>query len=324
VSSEFEKVLETEFEKLDFTRFKVNQSFHKIFLCGGMVDALQSIPPSFRDRFVSYTATNDPSIHHSIVLAENFKDYFKENAYIDLLVFEDEIANLSTLVMIFLESPGSLVELGMFCSRPHFFKKLLIIAPADETEKQDSFIYLGPIEHISKKESGSVIIYPWPDKNDAKYDSVHLLDLLSSVKNKLDNYPKEVRFSVSNSGHVALLIFEIIRVSYPITVGEIDLVMVALGINISDSDIYRHIYLLSKFEMINICQYSSYKYYYPLVKEYKSINYGRDRNERVVESNALQLRILQSYITAKDDISRKRLTAKKMISKRLEGDYENI
>jgi len=256
-------------------------------------------------------------ISDSIVLAESFKDYFKENAYSDLLVFEDEIANLSSLILIFLESPGSLVELGMFCSRPQFYRKLLIVAPQDKTENEDSFIYLGPLEHIGRKEPSSVMIYPWPQDNVAAYEVDHLDDLLNGVVNKLAMISKEVKFNIENSGHIALLIHEIIRVSYPIIASEVELVMLALGINISQADINRHLYLLIKLGYVKLQQYSSYKYYYSSMPEYKSINYGKDRNGRVVESTSIELRISQSYAKDKDDSSRKRITAKKLIIEKL-------
>ena len=144
VSVEFENKLIEEFSKLDSNKFSILLSKHHIFLCGGPVDVTKTIPPSFRDRFIGYAAKNDSHrhIHDALICAENFKDYFKEDRYTDLLVFEDEIANLSTLVLIFLESPGSLVELGIFCTKPNFYKKLVIVAPQKEIQEEDSFIFL--------------------------------------------------------------------------------------------------------------------------------------------------------------------------------------
>ncbi|WP_020407263.1 retron St85 family effector protein [Hahella ganghwensis] len=148
MSREFEEALITEFSKAKPQDFRVNLKEHKIFLCGGPVDAAQPAPPSFRDRLVAYLECRRRDISKSIILAESFKDYFKENAYSDLLVFEDDIGSICSLVVIFLESPGSLVELGMFCSKPNFFRKLLIVAPNEEIQAEDSFIFLGPLGRL--------------------------------------------------------------------------------------------------------------------------------------------------------------------------------
>jgi hypothetical protein len=197
---------------------------------------------------------------------------------------------------------------------------MLIVAPQEKTESEDSFIYLGPLEHIRRKEASSVMVYPWPKDDSKIYDVNHLDDLMLGVVNKLDMISKEVKFSSSNSGHIALLIHEIVRVAYPITISEIDLVMIALDIEISETDIYRHLYLLVKLQFVRVQQYSSYKYYYPVIPNYKSINYGKDKSERVVESNLIELRVNQSYSSAKDDSSRKRITAKKLIIQKLESE----
>ena len=195
VSKLFENALIEIFEKVSIEKERLNVSSLGFFVCGGPVDAANPCPPSFRDRFYSYTAKNYPHIHKSIVLAENFQDYFKENAYPDLLVFEDEIANISSQVIIFLESPGSLVELGIFCNKSNFYKKLLIVAPEDKTSGEDSFIYLGPLENIRKKEPSSVLIYPWPDHKSIDYEKEHIIDLCESLEKKINKADKSETFN---------------------------------------------------------------------------------------------------------------------------------
>lgn len=315
---DFENVLYNQFQRLDYRKFKVNLDKKHIFVCGGLIDAKMVIPPSFRHRFIAHLETHDENISRTIVLAESFKDYFKENTFNDLLVFEDEIANIASIVMIFLESPGSLVELGMFCSKPNYYKKLLIVAPQEHTEAEDSFIYLGPLVHIKRKEESSVSIYPWPDDTQQVYNKAYLDDLLELVKEKLHSAPKQVVFQPDNSGHIALLIYEVIRLSYPILIGEILMAMIALDIDIEESDVKRHIYILSKLGMIGHNFYSSYTYYYPLLKELKTINFGRDKDNKVCDSQSIQMSINQSYIMAETLQARKRKTAKTQINKKIE------
>lgn len=322
MSIDFENTIIEELEKLDYNKFKVNITKHHIFVCGGEVNAKASVPPSFRDRFVSYTISKEQEIYEAIVLAEEFKDYFKENTYKDLLVFEDEIANISTLVIIFLESPGSLVELGMFCSKPNFYKKLVIVAPQKEIEAEDSFIYLGPLEYIRKKEKTSVVIYPWPDKRKTNYDRDHLIDLCEIINGKLSGLKKSINFKSENTGHVAFLVFEIIRLCYPILLGEIEIALMTLNLEVSNSEIKRHLYLLSKLRLIAINQYSGYHYYYPLISDLKSINFGRSSDDKVIDYQKIQMSINKSYILSDDQQSRKRRAAKKQINEKLEGESQ--
>jgi uncharacterized protein YrzB (UPF0473 family) len=323
LSKEFEDKLIEEFSKLDSQKISVILSKQHIFLCGGPVDATCFIPPSFRDRFVSYTANKDHHMHKALVLAENFKDYFKDNIYSDLLVFEDEIANLSTLVVIFLESPGSFVELGMFCSKPHFYKKLVIVAPEQEVHKEDSFIYLGPIENIRKKDKSSVVILPWPDEKRNEYDESFLITLLNDINEKIKSNSsrnKSGKFDSNNSGHNALLICEIVRLCYPILISEIELALEALSISMSANDISRHLYLLSKFKLIDKYFYSGYKYYFPINIDEQKIKFSSVTCGQFVDPKNIRMSIIQSFVTLRDSLSIKRTSAQKQIMENLKGN----
>ena len=312
----FENILIEALEKVDITKERVDVSTLSFFVCGGLVNAACETPPSFRDRFCSYTATNSQDIYDSIVLAESFKDYFKENAYPDLLLFEDEIANISSLVTIFLESPGSLVELGMFCNKPSFYKKLLIVAPQDKINGEDSFIYLGPLENIRKKEPSSVVIYPWPDPKVPKYENEHLIDLCELIVKKIKKADKSEKFLHENTGHIALLISDIITLSYPILIGEIELCLEALDLTISSTAISRHIYLLTKLNIIGSYQYSGHKYYYPKVKDHSYLNFIRSRG---FDYQKVQMRLRQSFSNSDSPSDRKRRSAFKEIRKLISG-----
>ncbi|GGO73507.1 retron St85 family effector protein [Bowmanella pacifica] len=319
MSSKFEDTLIEAFEDLSTQKFKVNLETHHLFVCGGEVDAKADYPLSFRDHLISYSASKFSDIHDSIVQAETFKDYFKENAYPDLLVFEEEIANLASLVIIFLESPGSLVELGMFCTKPDFFNKLIIIAPQEEVEGEDSFIYLGPLENIKKKEPTAVAVYPWPVKGE-KYENSHLEDLCKSIEEKLSSLPKNVEFRKSNSGHVALLIAEIIRIGYPMILSEIEFVLMALELDIKQSEITRHIYLLNKLKIIDSIFYSRYRYYYSKQPQTRILNFGKLSTGKGFDEQSVRMKIQQSFLISGDDLSRKRKNAmKQILAKAKEG-----
>ncbi|CAM5401785.1 retron St85 family effector protein [Alishewanella longhuensis] len=319
LSERFENTLIEMFEKLSTEKFKVNLETHHLFVCGGRVDVKADFPQSFRHHFISYSASKFPLIHDAIVQAETFKDYFKENAYPDLLVFEEEIANLASLVIIFLESPGSLVELGMFCTKPGFYRKLLIVAPQEEVREEDSFIYLGPLENIKKKEPTAVLIYPWPSSKKDNYDRAHLEDLCITIAEKLSALPKNVEFDGDNSGHIALLITEIIRINYPILLGEIEYALIALNLDIKSSEVVRHIYLLVKMELVDSIFYSRYKYYYPKQPANKIFSFGKTSSGIGFDERSFRVKMVQSFALSDDEQSRKRQNALRQILPLIEG-----
>ncbi|HFI9804746.1 TPA: retron St85 family effector protein [Vibrio parahaemolyticus] len=320
MSTKFENAIIEAFEKYDVRNFKINYPDHRIFVCGGQIDITEPIPLSFRQRLIGKLAATYPHIESEIVLAESFKDYFREHAYRNLLTFEDDIAQLASVVVIFLESPGSLVELGMFCTKPNFYKKLLIIAPREETEREDSFIYLGPLHHIRNKEPTSVAIYPWPSPKVLGYSDIHLQDLCASLLEKRDNIPKSPAFNVKNSGHVALLILEIVRLSYPILLTEIELALVSLDLDEDKSKVTRLLYLLNKLGYLDTYEYSGYKYYYPKVRDKPRVKFGASTAGTPFDEKKLLMSLKMSYVTdVSDGASRKRIAAGKEIHKILEG-----
>ncbi|WP_100657046.1 retron St85 family effector protein [Alteromonas flava] len=318
MDKDFENAVIDEFGKLRWQRFKVNHIKSHIFMCGGEVDGGKAIPPSLRDRLCSFSSVQEnKSVFNATILAESFKDYFKENIFNNLLMFEDAIASISSVILIFLESPGSLVEFGMFASRPEFYQKLIIVAPHQDIQKEDSFIFLGPLEHIKKHSESSVLVYPWPDNKIAKYDNEHLQDLYDHVNSKLQSIPKQSKFNKDESGHMSHLVYEIVRLSYPILFGEIEMALMALDLEQDQTQVRRHLYMLEKLNFIAKFIYGTYTFYYPLLDARKAIQFGKDKNDRILDSLTIQMSINQSYVLNETDQARKRRTAKKEIRKLL-------
>ncbi|EKD9043212.1 retron St85 family effector protein [Vibrio parahaemolyticus] len=323
MSKKFEDAIIDSFDKFDVRNFKINYPDHRIFVCGGQIDIREPIPLSFRQRFIEKLATSYPELESEIVLAESFKDYFREHAYRDLLTFEDDIAQLASVVVIFLESPGSLVELGMFCTKPNFYKKLLIVAPREETEREDSFIYLGPLHHIRGKEQSSVAVYPWPSNKALDYPDIHLQDLCISLQGKRNSIPKNPTLNPKNSGHIALLILEIVRLSYPVLLTEIELALASLELDEDKSKVTRLLYLLNKLGYLDTYEYSGYKYYYPIDREKPRVKFGSTKNNIPFDEKKLMMSLKMSYVTElSDDASRKRIAAGEEIQKILKGRQE--
>lgn len=73
----------------------------------------------------------------------------------DLLSYEQFLANNSHIIAIICESPGSLVELGAFTNNEYTVNKV-IAAVEKKKAKYKSFIMLGPIKYLKKKNTYEV------------------------------------------------------------------------------------------------------------------------------------------------------------------------
>ncbi|MDG2958960.1 retron St85 family effector protein [Exercitatus varius] len=319
--NKYEDTLIELYQNYDLEKCKVQLIQQKIFVCGGIVDIKEVTPISFRGYFFEESASSEPQLESLLIMAEYFKDYFKDNIYTDLLEFEDDIAHISSLIVIFLESPGSLVELGLFVNKLELYNKLLIVVPNNESK--DSFIYLGPLTHIKKQKNEFVVFYPFPKVNE-KFDKNNVKDLISHIKSLLSKFGKTKKVNPKNKTHIIFLICEIVRLSYPITLTEIELCLMGLSIDdYSRNVVQRFLYLLEKFEYIESYDYSSYKFYYPNKKHKNNcfVKFGTKIGMQFDESKH-RISLRSTYIDDSSDASRKRSTAMKNIMEKLADESE--
>ena len=308
---DFGDELEEQFKGLVLSNFHVSYLPAKVFLCGGEYNTGQLFPQSMRDRLIKYFDLNDDTPIGNCVQAEDFIDYLKDSTYSDLLQFEDDIAKLSTLIIICLESPGSLVELGLFTNNPYIANKLLVIAPQDKVENKDSFIFLGPLTNLELNSSGSVLIYPWPENDRNEYE--HLDIIISDVMAKFKKIPKSKAFDQRDVAHLVMLIHDIVMISTPIKQYEIEWVLLVLGIEVNEKELNRYLYLLDKLGMVKHTTYSNVKYFYDVEGGKRRVKFGRTSNGAIKDENSMKLALRKSFVLGSDEASKKRQLVTKQI-----------
>lgn len=262
----YEEILLDEVLKWDIQRFSLIFKNPIIFLCGGDITSIEDKGAKYYSSLRSYLIDYAKLVKKEIEIrtAEDFKDYLV--AYDNLLEFESDIASISDLVVIILESPGALIELGIFIENKNIRNKLVAIQHYDFASEQ-SFINLGPLKSLKKSSESAVLGYKWPF--DQKFE--HLpQDLLKLICNDIAEHLKSPRtqstFDIEIGAHRILFIYEIIRCFYPITDKEI---LTALHL-IYDSKIIhmkklkKILYLLEKFDLVDKYNLSAEDFFYPL------------------------------------------------------------
>lgn len=262
----YEESIRDTFKNLDVENFSVNNSsLNLIFVCGGLVDVKEPVPSSMRGQLYAYTSSEDEELHDCLRMAEDFKDYIDSGQYDDLLHFEHDIAKISSQVLLFLESPGSLVELGMFSSFESLYDKLCVIAPEEHLEAEDSFIFLGPLKRISSYVSDAVYVYPY-DSINGIFDKAVWNEICEDINGRLKSKVKVEKFKKTDDGHLCMLILEIVNICFPVQLSEIDLVLKLFSIEISQKRLSQLIYLLFTLDLIQKKKRSSNTYFLPLKK----------------------------------------------------------
>lgn len=125
-----------------------SQSFF-IFLCGGAAQE------HIRNKIRSQLELNGLQILYPEDL---FMDMLNRNKKADLLEYENLLADNSDAVCIICESMGSAVELGVFVQNETLQQKL-VVCINQKYARDKSFVMMGPVKHLQKKNKSSVIIY---------------------------------------------------------------------------------------------------------------------------------------------------------------------
>ncbi|WP_226574372.1 retron St85 family effector protein [Mangrovibacter yixingensis] len=314
----YEEKLKKHVSGWELKNFRVCYDEQIIFLCGAKVAPFHEPQTTMRGMFYKFCKENDSRLFNKLLLAEAFKNYLKDSHYPDLISFEKDIANLSSLIIIFLESSGSIAELGLFCNLDDINKKLLVIVPEHEVQdvKKESFIYLGPLSYLREKVNNkSYIVYPGPV--DGKDYNEHLELILDDVKSLAPSDGKEYKFDVNNSGHLAFLLTHIISLAMPIRLKEIMMCVNELGINATmQKDIERMLFLLETFFHIEVYEYGGTKYYY--TKSSKgSIRLGKNKSGFTVDEVGIKADLLLFINDAARCDDKKRRLALNSIKERI-------
>lgn len=305
----YEQIIKDTFKDLDIKNFTViNSTLNLIFVCGGLVDITEPVPSSMRGQLYSYTASEHEDFHDCLRMAESFQDYIETGQYDDLLHFEHDIAKISSQVLLFLESPGSLVELGIFASFENLYDKICIIAPENHVENEDSFIFLGPLKRISTYVSEAILTYPY-EAEDGKFDRDVWAEICEDIFQKLNSKVKIEKYRKEDDGHLCMLILEIINICFPVQLSEIETVLSLFEIETSQKRLSQLIYLLSTLELIQKKKRSSNTYFFPLKKLQNDtyVKFGSYANKKPFDKMSNKIKLKQELALNLKDKEKRRL-----------------
>ena len=234
------------------SRLKPYQGF--IFLCGGPTDVRSATPLSVRDA-IHRELVKHRDIDDRIRVAEDYKDWSHEAIYRDLVSFERHLAELSSVIVLVLESPGSIAELGLFSVIDEFKKKLLVFVETDHYQS-DSFIRLGPIDYLEKIHDNPAECHRWTQGKgkhatfDAAVAERLQPELADAVRARAANPTPERAFAPSNWLDGALLSCDLLGLCAALTLRELRQLLEDLGCERSESEVKQLLFLLQRVGLI--------------------------------------------------------------------------
>lgn len=188
-----------------------------IFLCGKAYNSEKEYLTTNRGITEKFIQSKSDTVF--IVLSEKLW----ENSFgsdIDLLTFEEFLAEVSDDIILFVESPGSFCELGAFAYADDLFGSRLTIVIDSKRKNDDSFIIKGPTKK-AQKGGANVIFAPLEGNgllasNDLRLhisEKIKELNSKKAISNK--KYPNTEKDKVLIYTFI-LEILELIKILQPI------------------------------------------------------------------------------------------------------------
>ena len=256
-------------ETADVSNITVKSFDGFIFLCGGAISEISDPPLSARHYVVSRIDKKNPKLAgRSVVIAEWMTSILSDGDFHDLLEFEESIAALCSCVIIFLESPGSIAELGSFSVMRQISSKLLIFCEQrfDSTVKP-SFIFLGPLANLRRANEESVQVFPLEEEREGHFQvSKELLDdcwedIEAAIDGSLKRAVHEAKFEATSIPHQMLLMASLIDLFVAVTSTELEECLSVFDVDMPARHLRRTLKMLEQFGLIARRQYGAQHFY---------------------------------------------------------------
>lgn len=276
---------------------------------GGTVDSLPSLvaifggtlstkkeisdkfpPKSCRDAYVQWLAANSPDLRSQVLMPESYEDWNNFNTYDDLLLFEADLGYLTAAIVVFLEAPGSIAELGAF-SQIESLKDRLVIVVTGDRHPIKSFISLGPLRQLEKKDKHSVCVVPAIDETEILND-INVIN--TAVLGKMNGKKNRRTFTPDDKQHQFALALDLIALIEVVTFTDIKLLFEHFHISVNDHRIEQILFTLEKSELVKKRRYGGIDYFGPTTRGTRYLDFkGRAVDEKFNRAR-LQTKILNN------------------------------
>ncbi|MDR5907869.1 retron St85 family effector protein [Franzmannia qiaohouensis] len=255
---------------IDLEGSKVVRRERFIFLCGGAASHDPSAPTSLRQLLLPPAGPILPFPDFTVLLAENAAAAFAKTSFDDLLEHEQVISAIADAVILIVESPGSLCELGAFVKIDEIAKKLIIVMQGKYL-RGASFVTKGALRHHEIKYGREPLGYEW------ETDNLGIVHCEEVVKNSLiEGVNKEVtevaksnrtsRFENHLVEHRAFLVLLACFLLRAPSITEVDKAVEVMGVSMKQSEIRNLLEVLIFSKLVYPAQDGKQTFYVPKVQ----------------------------------------------------------
>lgn len=271
-----------------------------LFFCGGPTSNPSDAPLSVRDVVFRAFTIKFPDLSRRIFLAEEFQNWTQDNTYGELFTFEQDLAALSSSIVIFVESAGAIAELGAFSQLDGVRQKLLVFLQT-EHYLQNSFIKLGPVKFLEDHFEGSIRPYPWRTVTagrSIKLDINSLDDSLDEICTDIHEVLSAARvhrkFEANQPRDRMLLIRDVIDQLLGLKIHEIRDYLIEIGVTIEISRLKQFLFVLETLGLIEVVPRGKDRFFVSTDSR-RFIRYGTKGGQPKIDPLRLQSEVSAYY-----------------------------
>ena len=262
-----------------------------IFLCGGPIPANQKANATLLGYLASkisakwpwpasisylsarhytrdYLKESHPNIAKRIRMADDIRRWSENGVYTDLVTFETHLAALADVVVVFVESAGSIAELGAFSHLAEVRTKVLAFVQNSRYDDTRSYIKLGPLAFLEQQDDQSVNAYPWEvtkKSNQLRVSSIRsdIESIAANIVNRAERPHFEETFEPNRIAHRLLLTYDLVCLMFALTRDEVHKCLEGVGMICNKREVEQFLFILERLGFIVEQKYGHTQYFVP-------------------------------------------------------------
>lgn len=287
--------------RINFKDTRIRAFAGYLFLCGGKHDAKKYSPLLSARHLIFHTlhAGSYSDLAPKLRVAEDIQDWFRGGMYSDLVTFEEHLAGLSSVILLVVESPGSIAELGAFAVTSAISKRLVVVVDEHHFE-EDSFIRLGPINRLEHDTSRKVLVHDWHQvdmlgRKSPAYEKLipDISQIIDEVRDLLRAQEGEQVFRLGEPGHTMILICELCDLFGALSHQEIVKYAQMADSSVTSNSIDQYIFLLEKCGILRVKAKGQGRYYFaPDWRPHVTFSFSDSRR---IDRDRLRVDVVEYY-----------------------------
>lgn len=260
--------------QIDFEKSEIILPRKLVFVCGGKASNLPLSPSSMRELLLQRAAILGKAGwlgDAEVLLAEAAVNALAKSSFSNLLDLEEFIAAVVHAVLLIVESPGSMCELGAFVKTPEIREKLIVVMPGD-FKNAPSFITNGAIKYLEENHSASQVLgFHW--KNDSAgvvtasdYTIDEMATAIPRAMNQVHRAHAKETFRKEKKGHLIYLVLTFCHLLRAAKLVDLKNCFDQAGIDVEEKTIKQCIDTLVICKLLKPVEQGKLTYYVALVK----------------------------------------------------------